>query len=92
VENKIFFDENYSESAESQNPVPRGLIGRLVAWGIAKDERAARYILIGATVLGIFLAGALYIQNSSPGNSFGNYNAMKVAHPELFQDHPQPVR
>lgn len=89
---RIVFDEEYDETPLRQNRALRGFAGRLVTWGIVKDEHGANYILLGVAVFCMFIAMAVFIKGSSSSNAYGNYDAMRATHPELFKNNPPPTR
>ncbi|HQT83204.1 MAG: hypothetical protein B7W98_00385 [Parcubacteria group bacterium 20-58-5] len=89
---EVVFNEDSNWSPPRREGTPRGLTGRLVAWKIAKDERSARYVLLGFSVLCILAAAVILAHNPFTAGSYGNYDAMKAAHPELFQNELPPVR
>ena len=90
MDGDIVFNEDVVETPERRGEIPRGFAGRLVARGLVKDEKTANYVLAGIALLLLFSSAALLAKSSSAGNAYGNYDEMRLTHPELFRNNPPP--
>lgn len=61
----IQFDTNPEEFGRPPQAAPSAdFTGKLVEWGLAADRQQAEYVMIGAVILILFVAGFLYFSLS----------------------------
>ncbi len=60
----VSFEEERPQAQPIQAQTSRGMVGWVIAKGIAKDEKTAQLILLGASLISIVLAIVVYLSFS----------------------------
>jgi len=61
-----FDEQNYAQTSYSGFDQPKGLSGKLINWGIAKDQRSANMVLMIVFVIVLVITlGVIIFSNSS---------------------------
>lgn len=87
IGDRFTFEDEHQSSSQNRLPENKssGLTALMISGGVAQNATQALLIQIGVSILLITIAIVLFAKKPNT-DRYGNYDEIKVQHPELFVD------